>query len=205
MRKNTHLHSEYIMILKGQYIVYVFVRDLHLAQFSFMHRYTTRIIMYRSFKSALGGAIIALAFANHAEAATVTTTFTVSANVTSLCEVSALPMLFGNYGGVLNQTTSALTVSCTNGTPYNVGLNQGLYGASTTTRQMKAAGSSALLNYSLFQNSGYSINWDDVAPGWVSGTGTGAPQLLTVYGQIPAGQFSTPDAYSDTITVTVNF
>lgn len=161
--------------------------------------------MHRSFKSALGGAIIALAFANHGEAATVTTTFIVSANVASNCEVSALPMPFGLYSGVLTQTTSTITVACTTGTAYNVGLNQGLYGASTTTRQMKAGGSAALLNYSLFQDAGYSINWDDVAPGWVSGVGTGAPQLLTVYGQIPAGQFSTPDGYSDTITVTLNF
>ncbi|WP_400767134.1 spore coat U domain-containing protein [Methylosinus sporium] len=170
-----------------------------------MHRYATGIIMHRSFKSALGGAIIALAFANHGEAATVTTTFTVSANVTSNCVVSALPMLFGNYNGAVNQTTSAITVSCTNGTAYTVGLSKGLYGASTTTRQMKAAGSAALLNYSLFSNAGYSVNWDDVAPGWVSGTGTGAPQILTVYGEIPAGQYSTPDAYSDTITVTVTY
>lgn len=161
--------------------------------------------MYRSFKSALGGAIAALAFANHVEAATVTTTFTVSANVASTCEVSALPLPFGLYSGTLVQATSAITVSCSNGIAYNVGLNQGLYGASTTTRQMKAGGSASLLNYSLFQDAGYSINWDDVAPGWVSGVGTGAPQILTVYGQIPAGQFSTPDGYSDTITVTVNF
>ena len=39
----------------------------------------------------------------------------------------------------------------------------------------------------------------------MSGTGSGAAQPFTVYGQIPAGQHSTPGSYTDTITVSVAY
>jgi len=39
----------------------------------------------------------------------------------------------------------------------------------------------------------------------VAGTGTGALQSLTVYGQLPANQKVLPGSYSDTITVTITY
>ena len=36
-------------------------------------------------------------------------------------------------------------------------------------------------------------------------TNTVAAQLITVYGQVAAGQSPTPGSYSDTITATVNY
>jgi len=39
----------------------------------------------------------------------------------------------------------------------------------------------------------------------VSGTGTGAAQVLTVYGRIPANQTALIGNYTDTVTVTVTF
>jgi len=35
--------------------------------------------------------------------------------------------------------------------------------------------------------------------------GNGASQPITIYGQIPAGEYVTPGAYTDTITVTVTY
>jgi len=36
-------------------------------------------------------------------------------------------------------------------------------------------------------------------------TGSGAAQPITIYGQIPAAEYVTPGAYTDTITVTVSY
>jgi spore coat protein U-like protein len=115
-------------------------------------------------------------------------------------------MNFGNYAGIVANTTSIVTISCTSGTTYNVGLNAGTAtGATVTTRKMTGP-SSATLNYSLYSNSGLTINWGNtVGINTVAGTGTGHAQSLTVYGRIAAGQYLKPGSYSDTITATITY
>ncbi|WP_409528142.1 spore coat protein U domain-containing protein [Rhizobium sp.] len=39
----------------------------------------------------------------------------------------------------------------------------------------------------------------------VTGTGTGSPQTLTVYGRVPAQNTPAPGTYSDTVVVTVSY
>ncbi|WP_244110156.1 Csu type fimbrial protein [Burkholderia ambifaria] len=101
--------------------------------------------------------------------------------------------------------TSTLSVTCSNTTPYNVGLDAGLAtGATVTSRAMTITGASLL--YSLFQDAGRTTNWGNtVGTDTVAGTGTGSAQTLTVYGRVEAGQFVTPGAYTDTITATVTY
>ena len=53
------------------------------------------------------------------EAATATTTF----QVTATCLISATNLAFGAYTGTQTDATSTVTVTCTNTTPYNIGLN----------------------------------------------------------------------------------
>jgi spore coat protein U-like protein len=122
------------------------------------------------------------------------------------CGVTATNLAFGNYTGALVDSTSTISVTCTSTTTYNVGLNAGLAtGATVTNRSMTGPGS-ALLHYSLFSNSGYTTNWGNtVGTNTVAGTGNGVVQSLTVYGQVPAGQHSTPGSYTDTITVSVTY
>jgi spore coat protein U-like protein len=134
-----------------------------------------------------------------------TTTFGVSATVLKDCIVSATALGVGNYTGAVNSAQSTITVTCTNSTTYTVGLGTGLAtGATVTTRQMQNG--SNLLGYGLFSNSTWTTNWGNTSgSNWVSGTGNGAGQALTVYGQIPAGQYLTPGSYADTIAVTVTY
>jgi len=141
-----------------------------------------------------------------AVAATATTTFGVTATVQSTCLVSATALAFGTYTGALATSTSTVSVTCTNTTPYNVGLSAGLAtGATVTTRQMTGP-ASALLNYAMFSNSTRTTNWGQTTgTDTVTGTGNGAAQALTVYGQVTAGQFVAPGAYTDTITATVTY
>jgi spore coat protein U-like protein len=145
-------------------------------------------------------------------AATTTTTFSVTATVNAVCGVSASTLGFGVYNPTsatnLDATTT-ISVTCTNGTAYNVGLNAGTgSGASVTTRKLtRTAGGSETVDYSLYQEIGRTTVWGDtVSTDTVAGTGNGSAQPLTVFGRIPGSQTTTPVAsYSDTITVTVTY
>jgi spore coat protein U-like protein len=137
---------------------------------------------------------------------TATAQFSVTATIVKGCSASATNLAFGNYTGAVNNSTSTVSVNCTSGTAYTVGLSTGLAtGATVTNRSMTSPGS-ALLHYGLYSNSGHTINWGNTSgTNWVSGTGNGAAQPLTVYGQIPAGEYVTPGSYTDTITVSVTY
>ncbi len=135
-----------------------------------------------------------------------TTTFNVTATVLKDCIVSAAALPFGNYTGAVVNASSTVTVTCTSGTTYTVGLNPGLTtGATVTTRQMGITQPAGGLNYSLLTTSYTGANWGNTSGSWVSGTGNGAAQALTVYGVLPAAQYVPPGSYTDTIAVTVTY
>jgi len=144
-------------------------------------------------------------------AETASTTFTVSATVTNNCSVTANNLSFGNYdvltGGAVD-SSATISVVCTSGTSYNVGLNTGLgSGATVSSRKMtRISGGSDTLNYSLYQDASHSTVWGNtVGTDTETGTGTGSAQLLTVYGRLFASQNVPAASYQDTITVTVTF
>ena len=115
-------------------------------------------------------------------------------------------MNFAPYTGVLSQVNASGAITCTNTTPYNVGLSAGVApGATVTSRKMTGPGG-ALLTYRLFSDSGYTLNWGNtVGTDTVAGTGNGLGQTFTAHGQIPAGQYFAPGTYADTITVTITY
>ena len=141
-----------------------------------------------------------------ADAATATNSFAVSATVASTCLVSATSLGFGSYTGLVVPASSTVSVTCTNTTPYNVGLSAGLGTGATVTARKMTGPASALLAYGLFQDAGHTVGWGVTAgTDTVAGTGNGATQPITVYGQIPTAQYVAPGAYADTITVTVTY
>lgn len=155
--------------------------------------------------SVFGALALGFIPANAYAASTTTTTFGISATVQATCTVTATALAFGTYVSTAASTaTSTVSVTCTNTTPYTVGLDAGqTSGATVTTRQMKNG--AALLNYALYSDAGRNTNWGNTTGSWVSGTGNGSAQGLTVYGQVAAGQYVTPGAYADTITATVTY
>ncbi len=137
---------------------------------------------------------------------TVAATLTVNATVQATCQVSATAMAFGTYTAAAATSTSVLSFTCTNSTSYNVGLSAGIAAGATVTNRSMTGPASALLRYKLFRDSGRTANWGNtVGTDTVAGTGNGASQSLTVYGQIPAAQFVQPGSYADTITATVTY
>ncbi len=158
----------------------------------------------------VGACLASLALmSNSAWAATATDTMTVTATVPDTCIITADDLAFGDYnpfsGSVLNGA-STVSVTCTTGSTFNVGLNQGGgSGATVATRKMTSPASDTL-NYSLYQNPGRTTVWGNtIGNNTVSSTGIGSAQVFDVYGQISASQSVPPGSYSDTITVTVTF
>jgi spore coat protein U-like protein len=162
------------------------------------------------------GASLLLAVAStlligRAEATTQTTTFQVTANVQTTCTTFAQDLVFGAYkknGGSPLLAQSNISVSCTNGTNWNLGLDKGLHGPDVLNRAMaNSADAAVLLNYAIFKDPARTLNWGEtVGTDTVSGVGTGVVQDIGAYGRIPAGQTTvTAGGYADTITVTLTF
>ena len=131
----------------------------------------------------------------NATATSVTSTFQVTASIQSECSVSATALAFGAYSpfSATDATgTSTVSATCTSATPYTIGLDKGLNGASVTTRQMKGGPSgTSLMNYALYSTSDRATNWGTTSgTDTVGDTGTGVAQTKTVYGSIPKGQTS---------------
>jgi spore coat protein U-like protein len=141
-----------------------------------------------------------------ADAATATSTMVVSATVQATCLNTITPLAFGTYTGALINSTATITITCTNTTPYNIGLDVGLASGATVSTRKLAGPAGALLNYGLTSVSATGANWGfTIGTDTVTGTGTGAAQPITIYGTLPANQYVTPGAFTDTITATVTY
>ncbi len=138
-------------------------------------------------------------------AASGTATFGVSMTVAAHCAVTASPLAFGVYTGLVKNATAILTIICTNTTNYDIGLDAGMApGANVHARKMTNGAN--VLGYSLAMEVGQYINWGNtVGLDTLMIPGTGGAAALTVYGRLPAGQFVAPGAYGDTVTVTITW
>ena len=158
--------------------------------------------------AALALALSAAASASFA-AANTGTTFEATAQVLASCAVSASDLNFGAIdplSGNATDQTSVISVTCTNGHAFNVGLDAGTSeGATVSTRRMMAGPNS--LAYSLYSDAGRTANWGEtIESDTVEGIGSGTEQMLTVYGRVPSQPTAVVGAgYVDTINVTVSY
>jgi spore coat protein U-like protein len=162
---------------------------------------------WRGYGTALAACFL-IPWAGAAYAASTTTTFAVQATITATCTInSASTLNFGTVGVLAGNTdqTSTIQVTCTNTTPYNIGLDVGTgSGATVAVRKLTSGG--ATVNYSLYTDAGRATLWGNtVGTDTQAGTGNGAAQNYTVYGRIPAQTTPAPGNYADTITVTVTY
>ncbi|MGU7841262.1 Csu type fimbrial protein [Burkholderia sp. AW33-5] len=161
-------------------------------------------------KAALAASLACVAVA--VSAGQTSTTFGVSATVNATCLIdSAGALTFPAYTpGTGDQSAqSAITVRCTNGTNFNIGLNAGMASGATVGNRIMTSGSNQL-NYSLYQDSGRTVVWGNTPPtDTVNGTGQGMAMAQaitkTVYGKVPDQPNAVPGSYADTVTVTVTF
>jgi spore coat protein U-like protein len=144
---------------------------------------------------------------SNADAATATANLSVSMTISAQCITSAATMTFPATGVISAavDTSTTISVQCTNGTTYNVGFDQGAgTGATVATRKM--TNGAATINYSLYQDSGRATVWGNtVGTNTVAGTGNGAAQSLTVYGRVPVQTSPAVGTYADTVQLVVTY
>ena len=140
-------------------------------------------------------------------AATTTANLPINATVAAACILGNITSEnFGNYTGAVNNATGGIEVNCTNGTTYNISLGPGTFaGATVTTRRMTGT-PSGNLPYALYRDAARTQNWGQtIGTDTVAGTGTGAVQPYTVYGQIAAGLTPVAGSYNDTVLITITY
>jgi spore coat protein U-like protein len=142
--------------------------------------------------------------------------FTVSATVIKQCQVTAGAASNINLGTVPSTATNitgnnSISVSCTSTTPYYIGLSPNSTASTTGAGTMSGtiAGNTDKVPYQLYSNAALSNVWGNTATSTnvgngVAGTGTGSAQSIRVYAKAPSANY-TPDSYSDTVTVNVNY
>ncbi|MGG7054412.1 Csu type fimbrial protein [Nitrosomonas sp. ANs5] len=149
-----------------------------------------------------------LSLSQTAYSETATTTFSVSATVDTSCLVEATPLAFGNYDPTAASDldgANTVTVTCTTGTPYTIGLNAGIGDGATVSVRKMTSGSNTL-EYTLYQDASRTTLWGNtIGTDTLGATAVAAPTVHNVYGRVFSGQPAPAGAYADTITVTLDF
>lgn len=146
-----------------------------------------------------------------AQAASVSATVQVNAFVNPVCRISATNVAFGTVALSTSGTataTGSVTSTCTKKTAYTVAIDGGA-SSNIASRTMgpATAGNTDVLAYNLYLDSAFTKLWGDgqTAGEKLADIGTGTSQTATIYAQLPLNQFVQSDAYSDTLTVTLNY
>jgi spore coat protein U-like protein len=162
--------------------------------------------MHKSLVPCLAVGLATLSSA--AYGSTATTTFQVQITIQAQCVIGSASTLDFGTQGVLTANidqSSTVQVQCTNTTPYNIGLDAGT-GSGATVATRKMTNGAATINYTLYSNSGRTTVWGNtIGTDTISAAGNGASQSYTVYGRVPTQTTPAPNAYTDTITVTVTY
>lgn len=170
----------------------------------------------RSIRLAFALSLYGLCAADVASGGTSTANLTVSATITASCDIAAGGSVV-NFGTQSNITSNrdastVISVQCTSGTPWSVGLNNGS-NASGAQRRM-TDGASHFINYDLYTDNPRTLPWTTTtaagsctsgAGSCVLGTGTGGFQFITIYGRVPFPQTPVVGLYTDTVVATVTY
>jgi spore coat protein U-like protein len=134
--------------------------------------------------------------------------FEANATVTNNCNITATNVAFASTGLLSNALSAAgaLSVQCTNGDAYRISLDGGS-STNVGARTMQRSGGGGAVGYQLYLDSQDKTAWGDGSAGttMVTGTGSGAAQIIPVYGVVPVQGTPAPGTYSDTITATISF
>lgn len=123
------------------------------------------------------------------------------------CEVLATGLSFGPYDGTASQAVAAtgfLQLTCPE--PAIVRLNAGLHSQGEfTNRQLSSSNSPDRMYYNLFLDPTPLRIWGDGSANTFVQQAPAGVSALTIYGLIPGGQRLPVGAYTDTISVTIEW
>lgn len=166
-------------------------------------------------KTTLLAIAVAAGTIGGAHAAEDTATFQVRIVIQESCTISATAPTNIDFGTHVRSTgapatqTGTITVNCSAGTPYTIGLNGGSNSTGTAAapaageRRMRHGTTTAHVPYDLFRDAGFSQFWGNT-PGsdTVAGTGNAANQTFTVHGRVPSTNYAA-GTYVDTVTAKI--
>ena len=125
------------------------------------------------------------------------------------CGITTTAVNFGGYDSYSQlDATGSVNVVCDVGTVYNIKIDAGANsGGGFIPRKARHASTFGTADYNLYIDIPRTEVWGDGTNGtfFRSGTGTGAQEILTIYGRLPAGQKIVAGAYGDALTVTVEW
>ena len=161
-------------------------------------------------KAVVGAVLVACGLASTSVlfAASVTNTMPVKIVIQNACNVATTApttLDFGTQGPLVANIdqTATITVTCTTGASYNVGLDGGGGGNINARRMINGTNN---VGYQLYSNSGRTTVWGTtIGTDTLAGTGNGTAQTLTVYGRVPAQTTPPAAVYNDTVNVTVTY
>jgi spore coat protein U-like protein len=133
-------------------------------------------------------------------AATLTSSFSVTATISSACQASTPVAAFRGYPST---TGSSASVTCTSPTSYNVTLTAG----SLADADPEMADSGKILsNNALLSRSAHTLNHGRIVySGAITGTGRGLSQAQTFDSQTAQVRQVSSGAFADAITVTIAY
>ena len=164
--------------------------------------------MKRALFAALSLAVVATA--SSAAADTATGNLSVTATVNKACTVGGGTLAFGTVvpaTGVTSPVTGSVSVTCTVGTTFDVGLGDGT-NYSNPNRRMRVGATSNYLTYEIYRDASATERFGntDATDRLTAQTGLGSSaNTINVYGLVPSGQAGTAGegSYTDTVVVTV--
>lgn len=156
-----------------------------------------------------------LSLSTAATAATATGSFNTKIVITGTCSVTGATtdLDFASHAsteGPASASNGGFSVTCTNLTPYTIGLQSSASGSTTDgkgTMTTTAPGVTQTIGYQLYQDSGTTV-WGNSTSGSAnvkSSTGTGAVQAFTVYGKTTSTLNVPAATYSDIVNINVYY
>jgi spore coat protein U-like protein len=178
-------------------------------EFTMKHLVRTSVFIWIVFFTPFSSIARADVFTTGANAAKFNVTFNVAAN----CLIATKPLSFGSAAGLSLDVNdeSALNVTCTDKTPYNIGLDAGDTPTSTVASRLLAGvgldNASSTVAFQLYKDATRKIVWGNTqGTDTLTGLGSGNAQSFPVYGQVPGQSvMPVPGNYQSVITATVSF
>lgn len=153
--------------------------------------------------------VLILGSVNVANAANANSNFTTSSTLQASCAVNMSDMDLGiiNNDGTNVQLYKPMYVICTKGTFYTIKVNAGI--GTFAQRNMKSANTDNTdkLLYNLYNAPNTLTPYGDGSAGTAvsNGAGSGGVVQHAIYAKMTKNQFVTPGAYSDTLTVSIEY
>lgn len=149
----------------------------------------------------------------------ITQTLGVELTINGSCTLTSPPpvLVISATTALTTATTGSVSfgLTCSTGTAYTIGIGQSVLGNGTVGARLLSyfannngvqGTGKTTIPYGLYQDSSYTLPWENTLATQESGIGTGSAQTLTVYAQVPSESIAPPPGeYSDTVPLTITY